>query len=150
MYQTLTKLEIAELQLNQSIAFYLEGKDLISAVTLAGAAEEILGKMNRAAERTDALNDQVKLCCKTYETVFKKKAKPKDFVEIRNRARNELKHLGSEDLIKIDLDYEAYSLISRAIENYKKIKSGFSKQFRDVEREMLRRHTAEQAEMVKK
>ena len=70
MYQTLTKLEIAELQLNQSIAFYLEGKDLISAVTLAGAAEEILGKMNRAAERTDALNDQVNLCCKTYETVF--------------------------------------------------------------------------------
>ena len=119
-------------------------------MTLAGAAEEILGKMNRAAERTDALNDQVKLFCKTYETVFKKKAKPKDFVEIRNRARNELKHLGSEDLIKIDLDYEAYSLISRAIENYKKIKSGFSKQFRDVEREMLRRHTAEQAEMVKK
>ncbi len=41
----LTKWDIALSQLNQAINFYLEDRDLVSATTLAGAAEEILGQL---------------------------------------------------------------------------------------------------------
>ncbi|MBK8384257.1 MAG: hypothetical protein IPL11_00655 [Candidatus Accumulibacter sp.] len=41
---TLTKAEVAVRQLDQAIRLFLEG-DLLSSLTLAGAAEEILGKL---------------------------------------------------------------------------------------------------------
>jgi hypothetical protein len=40
-----TKQQLAEHQLDRAIRLLLDEKDAISAVTLAGAAEEILGKL---------------------------------------------------------------------------------------------------------
>ena len=150
MFVSLTKLEIAEAQLYQSISLYMEGKDLISAVTLAGASDEILGKMNQAVGRSAALHDKLDLLCNLSEAAFKKKATRKNFAEIRNKARNAFKHFGSGDLTNIDLEQEAYSLVSRAIENYKKLKPGFNRPFWDFEKERSRRHRSEQAEILKK
>ena len=44
-FQRLTKADIALSQLNMALSFYLGGRELVSAITLAGAAEEILGKL---------------------------------------------------------------------------------------------------------
>lgn len=90
VFVSLTKLEIAEAQLYQSISLYMEGKDLVSAVTLAGASDEILGKMNQAVGRSAALHDKLDLLCNLSEAAFKKKATRKNFAEIRNKARNAL------------------------------------------------------------
>ena len=144
MYISLTKFEIAEAQLHRAISLYIEGFDLISVVTLAGAADEILGKMNRAAARKAALDDQVERLCDMYEAAFKEKPNPQAFVELRNKARNAFKHFGSDELTKIDLEREACGIVSRAIENYKKLKPSFNKQFWEFEKEMLRRHREEQ------
>ena len=148
MIVSLSKLEIAEAQLYQSIALYMQAADLISAVTLAGAADEILGKINRAANRTAALDDKVDLLCDQREAAFKEKGNRQNFVEIRNKARNAFKHLGSDEQTNIDVEREAYSLISRAIKNHKKIKPGFNRQFWELENEMIRRHRTEQAEIL--
>ena len=148
MYIVLTKLEIAEAQLFRAIALYIEGADLISTVTLAGAADEILGKINRSADRTSALDDQVERLCDIYEAAFQAKADPKAFVEIRNKARNSFKHFGSDELTEIDLERGAHSIVSRAIENYKKLKPEMNKRFREFEKEMLRRHREEQCKIL--
>ncbi len=44
-YTSLSKREIAESQLRTATNFYLTGKEYPSALTLAGASEEILGKI---------------------------------------------------------------------------------------------------------
>ena len=49
--ETLSNLDIAERQLERAIVLFLDDKDYVSALTLAGAAEEILGKLlNKAGK----------------------------------------------------------------------------------------------------
>ena len=43
--ETLSNLDVAERQLERAIALFLDEEDYVSALTLAGAAEEILGKL---------------------------------------------------------------------------------------------------------
>ena len=123
-YEELTKLEIAERQLIHAVELYLEGTHLTSAITLAGAAEEILGKLVNRLEKKNALELKVKRLCEMYEHVFNESAEPKSFVELRNLARDELKHIRTGNSLSIDLEEEAVKLIDRAITNYKKLKSG--------------------------
>ncbi len=148
MYSSLSKLEIAETQLRQSVVLYMTGTDLISTVTLAGAADEILVKMARANGETSALDDDVKSLCKMHEAAFGEKPDPKTYVELRNRARNEFKHLGQDDITELDLEVEAQKILSRAIRNYKKLKPQFDRQLRDFELEAIRRYRAEQLRIV--
>lgn len=124
LYEELTKFEAAERQLIHAIELYLEGIHLISAITLAGAAEEILGELVKLSGKENALELKVKVLCGMYEHVFNEPAKPKSFFKIRNKARNELKHIMTGDSLNIDLEEEAAKLIDRAITNYKKLKSG--------------------------
>ena len=142
-YKKLTKLEIAEHQLFHSVDLYLAGNHLVSAITLAGAAEESLGKLVKREGKTNALEEKVESLCKMFEFVFKEATDPKKFVELRNNARNELKHLGDGETVELNLEDEAVKLLNRAIKNYKKLKPGHYALFRDFEKERLRRHKLE-------
>jgi biopolymer transport protein ExbB/TolQ len=146
-YKTLTKLEIAEVQLFHSVELYLTGDRLVSAITLAGAAEEILGKLVKRKGSANALDEKVETLCKMFEFVFKEPADPKKFSELRNNARNELKHIGNSEAIELNMEDEAVKLLNRAIKNYKKLKPGYYPLFRDFEKERLRRHK-QQAEIT--
>ena len=145
VYEKLLKFEIAERQLLHAIDLYLAGNHLLSAITLAGAAEEILGKLVKRADKSNALEMRTDTLCELYEFLFKESADRKALRDHNNRARNELKHLNSNktDLaVELNLDKEAAKLIKRAIQNYKQlsqIRVSTFRPFRDFDKKRLRR-----------
>ena len=139
MLVTLSKVDIAKSQLDTAIKLYLDAHDLVSAITLAGAADEILGKLVRGQGELSALDKAVARLCAMYETAFSEASDPKRFIDLRNRARNEFKHVGVAPDVNVDLEIEAVSMLRRAIENYRKLDPIFRENFRSFEQEMLRR-----------
>jgi hypothetical protein len=139
-YEKLTKFEIAERQLFHAMELYLAGTNLVSVITLAGAAEEILGKLVSSKGYENALDLKVKKLCKMFEFVFKKQANPKDFEKLRNKARNELKHIGTEDFIELNLEQEAVKMLDRAIKNYKKLNPRVVQKFWEFNKVRVYRH----------
>lgn len=99
----LTKLDAAVHQLNASIRLYLTG-DAISALTLAGAAEETLGALCQARGQQNALQF---LHVWTKENIDPDVAW-KDFVASMNEGRNALKHAHHEN----ENEFEFHSMLT--------------------------------------
>ncbi|MGH7946263.1 MAG: hypothetical protein ACREF9_14815 [Opitutaceae bacterium] len=142
MGNTLTRLAIARIQLERSIDLYVQGTtaDLVCAVTLAAAAEEILGRLVKKGGAQSALEEAITRLCGMYEAAFREKSDPKVFVELRNKARNTFKHLSDGTDFSGDLEREASSMIRRAIENHRKLGCGFVDKYRAFQAEMVTRH----------
>lgn len=95
----------------------------ISAVTLAGAAEEILGQMAKTKSGTNALledkvwTDQIADYVNQPRPTFRKVA------STRNKIKNELKHndVGQDAELNHDFQFEAETFIIGAIRNYELI-----------------------------
>jgi hypothetical protein len=115
----LTKLDIAVSQLRLAISLFVEGHELISAITLAGAAEEILGKLAQQAGMTPAVHLRAESTRLLYRYLWKTEPGLKPFVNVNNMTRNDLKHLGSGDPVEVDLVEEAMHILDRAVENYR-------------------------------
>ena len=94
-HQTLTKLDIAEQQLLHAIELFCSGERIISAITLAGAAEEILGKLVAGTGQTNSMESEVSDKCELFESFFHRTGNSKTFRDQENSARNELKHVGT-------------------------------------------------------
>jgi hypothetical protein len=140
IYQKIDKQEIAERQLVRAIELYIEGSDLVSAITLAGAAEEILGELAKTLAKKHALETKAEMLSKIYQHTFKKPPNPKKFISHMNRAKNELKHIGTGTTLKLDLETEAVELIERAITNYNILGGKRNRLFHDFRQESVRRH----------
>jgi len=136
----ISKVDIATSQLDTSIQLYIDKTDLVSAVTLAGAAEEILGNLIRAQGKTTALEEVLNRLCEMHKSAFEEEPDRKLYADLRNGIRNEFKHLCSGKSLEINLDGEASQLINRAIDNYRKLFPGFYPRFKEFEQEWLRRH----------
>jgi hypothetical protein len=111
-----TKQELAEHQLDRAIRLLLDEQDAISAVTLAGAAEEILGKLVEQRGGTHSLKGFIEECVALGRLRQGEEWNPKDFADIANYFRNELKHYiqGSDIAVTPEA---ACELIDRAAEN---------------------------------
>jgi hypothetical protein len=129
-HQTLTKLDIAEQQLVHAIELFCFGERMVSAITLAGAADEILGKLVADDGKTNAMEREVDYVCEMFEYHFGSVADRKAFRDFENNARNELKHLCTGKAIEIDLEQEAVNLIERAINNFQILRPGPNSAFR--------------------
>ncbi|NIK31400.1 hypothetical protein FHY15_000496 [Xanthomonas arboricola] len=110
----ISKSEIAKRQIETACAVFLSGGDYLSVVTLAGAAEEILGSLLKRAGKSHMMDHLVEL--------DKKLSGGRKFSEVSdevNRARNALKHArdASEDLVEV-APGEADAMLVRAIANY--------------------------------
>ena len=94
--------------------------DFICAATLAGAAEEILGRIAKKRSGITALEGETLFGDQFATVVNKPKPDHKKVVAALNRTRNELKHndLGENLYVESDFEFEAKSLIDRAIRNY--------------------------------
>lgn len=99
-------------QLDWAIRLFIDNKAYVPAITLAGAAEELLGKMvdNNSRKRI-------------IESLTNKGHQEREIGMLMNRARNALKH-GSEatqnpdgQSIEMELETEAIQLITRGITN---------------------------------
>ena len=133
------KFDIAKEQLLESIRLYIEGRSIISALTLAGAAEEILGKLVKNQGGNNALKLKVIDLCELHELCFGEKPDSKKYLTLRNAARNEAKHLCTGAKIEFDIDEEASSLIYRAIQNYKILRPEYIQLFKDFEENQIER-----------
>lgn len=114
----LSKVEFARLQLDTAIDLFLEDKDFVSALTLAGAGEEITGKL---LERKGEKNLLQKLHAWFQETTGET-IKYGEFARRANQARNALKHTNNEeeDQLKI-YRWETVQMIMRAMTNYREL-----------------------------
>jgi hypothetical protein len=139
-FREISKVEVAISQLDTAISFYLENSNLISAVTLAGAAEEILGKLVIKEGKVSAFNEVLERLCCAHEAAFNEEPSRKVYADLRNGIRNEFKHRCSGEDLQVDLDKEASQLIKRAIANYKKLFPGYYPRFKEFETEWLKRN----------
>lgn len=115
----LTKLEVAISQLRLAIALFMEEREHISVITLAGAAEEILGKIAVSKSLTPALNRRAEGARQLHVALWKNDPGDKVFIDLKNKTRNELKHLSSGGSLAIGLERECIRMLDRAVENYR-------------------------------
>lgn len=118
----ISKIEIARFQLEQACKLYLNGGDLVSTLTLAGAAEEILGvELNRAGGKNSlsAIHDAEK--ANDPSRSFKESA------DSANSVRNSLKHFNNPNEHEVVLlPGDTFVMLARALENYANLANDMS------------------------
>jgi hypothetical protein len=110
---------IALQQLFDSANLYRKGR-YCSALTLAGAAEEILGKIAKRRTGRNQLENEIEYLESVYR-YFKIPIPPKrELVNQINRTKNELKHNdeGENLWVESDFENECVLLFVRAVKNY--------------------------------
>ncbi len=98
----------------------LEGGDPVSALTLAGAAVEILGKIAARKGATPRVEYLASYTASLYEWARKPTPPRKRLIALENRARNELKHQDDGRNVRVDIDFEheAESMLLRCMFNH--------------------------------
>ena len=123
--KTYNKQDIAIEYLNLALAEYVKGTNMFATLNLAGAAEEMLGKIVRQNGDKSAHDKVVEMFVSWYEIAKKNMPKRNNINSFILKAKNGVKHLdGENDLtIELDLEKEVKETIRKAIENYNKIPS---------------------------
>lgn len=112
MIYSLRKIDAAVDQIDWAIKLFLDHKAYVPAITLAGAAEEIIGQILETEAAFNVLKERI-----SQETGLAINVVSQEHL---NKARNWLKHWqGKEDqeTIEIELETEAIQYIVRAIVN---------------------------------
>ena len=112
------KRDIAIKQLETAIRLYEEQLDPFSVITLAGAAEEILGKCVRASGKVNSLDTLEKVASEIQR--IEGEQRPVKVAWRANYARNHSKHWDEAegDSVSIDAWQEARDMLTRATDNY--------------------------------
>ena len=122
-----TKLELAVHQLDRAIQILLDEKDAVCSITLAGAAEEILGDMVKLQGGTSAHQEIIDECVSLSKRTTGETTRASDFHEIFAYYRNELKHLRQGSDISVNAEC-AYPIIEQAISNLDRLGESRSSQ----------------------
>jgi hypothetical protein len=111
--------DLALRQLRRAVQLFNQG-DFVCAATLAGAAEEILGRIARKRTGSNALDGNAHFWSQLAGIFGKPPPERKRVVQSYNRIRNQLKHneSGDNEWVTADFQFEAQDLIDRAIRNY--------------------------------
>ena len=118
--QTYDAKRIALAQLETALTLFHQQGDLFSVVTLAGAAEEILGRLAHRRGFGASAESLAEAASAIHKLLHGEAVPLKEFYRIANRARNSLKHLdiNSASTITMDVQQEAVDMLHRAIDNY--------------------------------
>ena len=117
------RIDLALEQLDVALELFLSKRSMVSALTLAGAAEEILGKTLKLNGRKTTLEFEHS-AIEQVETFLRRQPFTwKDFIDEKNRVRNAAKHIGEESGAEIiaDLEDEALWMLVRACDNHKRL-----------------------------
>jgi len=114
---------IALAQLETALRLFRDGGDLFSVITLAGAAEEILGDLVKKQGRDNSLASLKKAAAAIHKLATGETFDEKDLKRVGDRAnsaRNAVKHLDavSAPTITMDVREEAVDILTRAVDNY--------------------------------
>ena len=116
--QLLSALEIAEQQLLGALQMW-HAEDYISCVTLAGAAEEILGKRMRKLGLEPSFDNIKEAVVRLARHLGESSPDvDKTVADLLNQTRNELKHYAGDEKLEFDLRADAEEMLERAISNY--------------------------------
>ena len=115
-----SKLDVATRQLERALGLFLDEDDLISSITLAGAAEEILGKLLEKQGKKSTHGEFAEGCVEVGKRVFGEEWPAKHFSEMATYFRNGLKHYGQGETLTVPRD-ASIEILDRAIENYWKL-----------------------------
>lgn len=128
MHMTINKLDVAVAQLETALELYFSNGCRISITTLAGAAEEILGRYIEIKDEETALAETVRIVCLLHYKRCGSTPKHAPIKARANFAKNSFKHMNLEDDfdITIDVEEEAIDMLNRAIDNYWKLIQGFT------------------------
>lgn len=112
---TITKLDVAIHQLNVAIRLFLDG-DYLASLTLAGAAEEILGRLCERNGKPMAVDFIVDYHLKDTDQTLPEKERRKILLSVLNKPRNAAKHANDPNEATFDVD-QAWPLqmIMRAV-----------------------------------
>lgn len=113
-----SKMQLAEHQLERAVILYLDEKDYISSITLAGASEEILGRLLENKGETNDLNELVIAFASEYGVGWEELRKW--VIEDENYYRNHLKHIKDGSYISIYPE-AAQRKINSALANFIKL-----------------------------
>ena len=118
----ITKISKKEIALKQikAAARHYNKQDYISCITLASAAEEILGPIAKKRNGFNQLENDIKYTQSIFHYLSKDLPKHKTIINNRNIVKNELKHndIGENLIIEADLENEAASFFVAALKNY--------------------------------
>ena len=109
-------LTAAQSQLRQALRLYEEGEDHYSVITLAGAAEEILGRLSQKMGHGSALDRLKTTLPQLSERFLRQELGTREAAVSVNRAKNWLKH--GEEPLSFDAKFEAEDMLERAIQNW--------------------------------
>ena len=114
--QTYNKLDLATEQRDDAISLFLK-RHFVSALVLAGDAEEILSKTMLHSGEQDAVERKREVLAHTW--LHGKSLSREEFIRDENRALIAITHMESASDLSVTLDLEeaAYSMIVRACED---------------------------------
>jgi hypothetical protein len=116
--QKLTNLDIARHQIDRAVLLFLDKDDYISSLTLAGAAEEILGAVLRKQGKAPAIENIVAKGAEIQKTLYGIESPKRLLFNSLNEYRNKLKHFNEQEPLHISPGYYSSRMLNRAIENY--------------------------------
>jgi hypothetical protein len=131
--------DLALAQLKTALRLFFEGSDLASVITLAGASDEVFGKLLSATGRTNALDELKKAVTAIHITLSGEPLEPSEVARRANRAKNSLKHWdeGQDQIVKLDLHQEARDMLFRATDNYWALKQSLTPAMERFQRESM-------------
>ncbi|WP_226153192.1 hypothetical protein [Burkholderia vietnamiensis] len=111
---SITKLQVATIQLDAAIRLFFDG-DYVSSLTLAGAAEGILGALSQRAGLPNAVDFVVDYY--RGKTEAETDSEHRKFItHVLNDARNQAKHAGDPSETEFEMDrIQPVSMIMRAV-----------------------------------
>ena len=117
--QRFTKRRIALIQLQQSLNL-LEAGDPVSALTLAGAAEEILGRIACRKGHKSQVEYNAAWLGSVFDWAKKPRPSKKELISMLNSVRNHLKHQddGRNIRVEANFQFEAEEMILRCMFNH--------------------------------
>jgi hypothetical protein len=118
----LPRADIAARQLSLALELWRSGADRIGVITLAGAAEELLGKELEARGGVSSFRKLVGRLSASFPGPAAAPSRARAIEKVYERlalgARNNFKHRGDGKHVVYDLEWEAKLLLGRAVDNY--------------------------------
>lgn len=117
--QTYQRTDLAAEQLDVALALFLDERSYVSVLTLAGAAEEILGNALTHQGKEHSLKYKFDATAPVYQALHREPLVWRKFADDENRARNAAKHmrLPTDATVTMDLEDAAVWMIVRACDN---------------------------------
>jgi hypothetical protein len=124
MLKTINKLDVAVAQLETALELYFLNGCRISVTTLAGAAEEILGRYVEIKGEETALSETIRIVCLLHKKRCGVTPKHAPIKARANFAKNSFKHMDLESDFDITVDVEEEAIAMTGHKPARQVKRG--------------------------